>query len=351
MLKRITISAFAALCCLALPPPPAAAAAQNELQVAYQPFTTPAGALLETMKRDKLLKQDLERNGITLRFKLISKGSDAFKGLRSKSINITTLGEMPLLEAAAVTPLIVIGQHKQNFASVVTQRGTPAKELKGKRVGNAFATSGHLALLKTLKNAGLAEQDISLVQMNVTEMPDALLKGSIDAFAAWEPIPSSFIARHPDRFSSIGRHASSAYLLLERSTAVRHPKLAELLAAAMARAINWISQDRANLLKAAAWNREAMQKLTSKPADISLDELSRQISADLQSINNNARLPAYAADRTGQLTDAFLFLKSIGRLPQTAQWDQTRIMFNHKVMQQVYRNPTLSGINRFDYEP
>lgn len=327
------------------------AAAPHELTVTYQPFATPAGALFEVLKRDKILKQELARNGIILKFNLISKGSDAFEGLKNKTINITTLGEMPLLEAAAVTPVVVIGQHKQNFASVITLRGTPAKELKGKRIGNAFATSGHLALLKTLKNAGLTEQDVSLVQMNVSEMPDALLNGSIDAFAAWEPTPSSFIARHPDRFSSIGRHANSAYLLIERSTTVRHPKLTGLLAASMARAINWIAKDRNNLLKAATWNREAMQSLTSKPADISVDELSRQIRVDLQSINTNARLPAYTADRAGPLVDAFQFLKSIGRLPQSAQWDQVRVMFNHTVMQQVYRNPTVSGINRFDYEP
>lgn len=341
---------LAALCCLSLPPV-TTAAAPDELTVAYQPFASPSGALLEVMKRDLLLRQELARTGVVLKFHQVSKGSDVFEGLRKKTITITTMGEMPLLEAAAMTPLVVIGRHKQNFASVVTQRGTPAKELKGKRIGNAFATSGHLALLTTLTNAGLTEQEVTLVQMNVSEMPDALLNGSIDAFAAWEPTPSSFIARHPDRFSSIGRHTSSAYLLLERTTTVRHPKLAGLLAASMARAINWIVKDKKNLLKAAGWNREAMQMLTSKPAAISADALSRQISADLQNINHNARLPTLTGEQTGRLADAFQFLKSIGKLPQTTRLDQIRGIFNHTVMNQVYRNPTLSGINRFDYEP
>ena len=352
MTKQIIVTALVTLCCLTLPFVAAPeAAVKKELRVAYQPFTTPAGALLEVMKRDLLLKQELERIGIALKFSLINKGSDAFEGLKNKTIHITTMGEMPLLEAASVTPLVVIGQHKQNFASVVTQRGIPAKELKGKRIGNAFATSGHLALLKTLKKAGLGEREIVLVQMNVSDMPDALLKGSIDAFAAWEPTSSSFIARYPDRFSSIGRHTNSAYLLLERATTINHPKLAALLAASMARAINWMTKDNTHLLKAASWNREAMQSLTGKPAAISVNELSRQIASDLQGINNNARLPAQAAGQTGQLAEAFEFLKSIGRLPQTVQWDQMRTIFNHNVMNQVYRHPASSGISRFDYAP
>lgn len=327
----------------ATPPP------LKEVTVAYQPYASPSGALLEVIKRDRILQHALERNGMRLKVKLVHKGSDVTEGLRQKTVEVTTMGEMPLIETAVSVPVVVIGQHKQNFASVVTQRGTTAKELKGKRVGNAFATSGHYVLLKTLKNAGLDERDITLVQMDVTEMPNALLQGKIDAFAAWEPTPSSFIARHPDRFSSIGRQSNSAYLLLERSATVRHPELTGLFAASMARAINWISKSRANLKQAATWNHESMQQLSGKTPAVSVEELSRQLFTDLQHINHTARLPAQIARPNSPLAEVFDFLKTTGKLPQTAQWEQVRGMFTPEVMERAYRNPAGSGINRFDY--
>lgn len=343
------------LSCLLLLYRPAATAAAaspkpDTVHVAYQPFASPAGALFEVIKRDRLLHQGLERQGLKLQFTLFLKGSDAFEGLRNKSLDITTMGEMPLLEASFKAPLTVIGQHKQNYSSVVTQRGLQTKDLKGKRIGNAFASSGHFTLLKTLKNAGMTERDVTLVQMDVTAMPEALLSGKIDAFAAWEPTTSLFVAKHPDRFSSLGRQSNSAYLVCERAFAAQHPGVVAQFAAAMARAMHWLSKGKANQLQAAVWNLEAMQKLSGKPVSISQDELAQQLNLDLQAINYSARLPAQTIKPNGQLAEAFLFLKQNGRLPQSAQWEQVRTIFRHDVMDRVYRKPALSGLHRCDYE-
>lgn len=328
----------------ATPPP------LKEVTVAYQPYASPSGALLEVIKRDRILQHALERNGMRLKVKLVHKGSDVTEGLRQKTVEVTTMGEMPLIETAVSVPVVVIGQHKQNFASVVTQRGTTAKELKGKRVGNAFATSGHYVLLKTLKNAGLDERDITLVQMDVTEMPNALLQGKIDAFAAWEPTPSSVIEQHPDKYSIVGRQESNAFLVVTRHFFDRYPAQVQALAAAVARSMAWLAKGNRQLDQAVVWNNETRKELAPKTEHPSHEALKNQYRTDLQMLNYSAKLSPRIQSSGGLLADELEFMKAIGKLPKDATWEAVRKSLAPAVMERVYRNPTASGLNRFDYD-
>jgi sulfonate transport system substrate-binding protein len=60
-------------------------------------------------------------------------------------------------------------------------------DLKGKRVGTYPGTSSAFYLHKALQRANLTEKDVTIVPLSPQDSADALIAGSIDAVATWEP--------------------------------------------------------------------------------------------------------------------------------------------------------------------
>lgn len=60
-------------------------------------------------------------------------------------------------------------------------------DLKGKRVGTYPGTSAAFYLHKALQRAKLTEKDVTIVPLSPQASADALIAGSIDAMATWEP--------------------------------------------------------------------------------------------------------------------------------------------------------------------
>ena len=61
------------------------------------------------------------------------------------------------------------------------------EDLKGKKVAYASGTSSETILLRALDSVGLTMDDIEAYNMEVTNMPSAMISGSIDACAPWSP--------------------------------------------------------------------------------------------------------------------------------------------------------------------
>lgn len=61
------------------------------------------------------------------------------------------------------------------------------KDLKGKTVATEYGTIEHFFLLKALEKEGMKESDINLVNMSVGDAGTALISGSVEAAALWEP--------------------------------------------------------------------------------------------------------------------------------------------------------------------
>jgi NitT/TauT family transport system substrate-binding protein len=60
-------------------------------------------------------------------------------------------------------------------------------ELKGKRVGAELGAITHFVLLAALSQAGLAEGDMTVVNLSVPEAAEAFEKGKLDAATLWDP--------------------------------------------------------------------------------------------------------------------------------------------------------------------
>ena len=62
------------------------------------------------------------------------------------------------------------------------------KDLKGKKVGIEVGLVEHLLLLHGLKERGMTEKDVTLVNAKTNETPQVLASGQVEAIGAWQPI-------------------------------------------------------------------------------------------------------------------------------------------------------------------
>jgi len=62
-----------------------------------------------------------------------------------------------------------------------------ASDLRGKKIATSLNSSAHFYIVKTLRAAGLAESDVTVVGIPPPDMPGALARGDVDAVSIWEP--------------------------------------------------------------------------------------------------------------------------------------------------------------------
>lgn len=100
-------------------------------------------------------------------------------------------GPFTYIAAAPENPLVAVAFLQKNPETAVfarADRGIKSlKDLKGKRVAYLPGTISFFFLVRVLESVGLRLQDLSLVPMQPPAMPKALVGGSVDAFAMWEP--------------------------------------------------------------------------------------------------------------------------------------------------------------------
>ena len=320
------------------------------IDIGYGVLATPMSVLGEVMRRDRILMRAAEQQKIEFRFHPFEKGVDSLPPLLVGQLDGAMPTDVVALEAIGNSDLILLGYVRQSFSTVVGPRGATIADLKGKRIGNAKGTSGHSTLLQGLAGAGLSESDVTLVQMNVRDMTEALTTGKIDAFAAWEPTPSTVLRTYPNRFSSLHKQISPAYLVVSRKLGQDNPEAVRLLAASLHRAVRWMQKSRSNLTTASAWTIEAMFRFTKVRQEITEKEIAALTRADLLDIAGAPLIPANESENNSGLWRTFQFFKKSGKLPADLSWQKVQSSFDREHTPAVIANAKRYKLDEFDYE-
>jgi NitT/TauT family transport system substrate-binding protein len=103
--------------------------------------------------------------------------------------DFVTNGDALVLGANGTRNVIVLVTDYSNGNDMIVARPgiRSIGELKGKKVGVEVGLVDHLLLLEGLKSAGLAQDDVTLVNAKTNETPQVLASGQVDAIAAWQP--------------------------------------------------------------------------------------------------------------------------------------------------------------------
>ena len=315
-----------------------------------QPLGLTISIITEVIKRDAVLKAALSEHGLEIRFHPFFKGADENFFLKRGDLDAAMAGDMPTIVAAAGSDIIVMTQNRLSPNSLVTRGYIPINELKGKRIGHAFGSTAHHNILQLLSSEGLRERDVHLIDLNVSEMPDMLAEGKIYAFLAWEPTPTIALARFND-FVVIHKTLTSSYLYFSRSFADQYPEVVRHIVAAQLRAIAWMKHERQNLLEACRWALQARKTFSGHEQQmLSITQYASLVRDQLLDFNSVSFIPKQDIVVGGRLFREFEFLKTLGKIPSSSDWDRVSNSFDPAIIREVAANPRKYGLNEYRYD-
>ncbi len=321
----------------------------NVVNIGTQPFYMPTGLITETMKHDVILKEAMKEHDVEVRFFPFLKGHDVNFFMLRGDLDAGVGGDMPAISLASDMDIIIPALIQQGFVSIVASRHMLVNELRGKRIGYAYGSNAHYTLLNTLSAEGLDESMVDLIPMEVSEMPEALFKGRIDAFSAWEPAPSITLISYPDKVI-IHRSLSTGYLYFNKTLYDNHPDIMRLILAAEIRALRWIQADRQNLLKASQWTIDESGRLTDMNMVLSENKIAGLAMKDITGRAFPPVIPESDLAQSGRIYKEFIFLNGLGKIPHSGNWEKVRDSFDLQILKSVLAEPAAYRLNEFIYD-
>lgn len=164
-------------------------AATKVIRLAYQKF--PSGDLI--VKNQGLLEKALP--DYTIEWKAFDSGASINTAFIAKAIDIAAIGSSPVARGLS-QPLnlpykvaFILDVAGDNEALVARNESgvTGVAGLRGKKVATSLASTAHYSLLAALKQAGLGESDVTIVDLEPQDILAAWRRGDIDAAYTWLP--------------------------------------------------------------------------------------------------------------------------------------------------------------------
>ncbi|MDC8756361.1 sulfonate ABC transporter substrate-binding protein [Janthinobacterium fluminis] len=233
---------------------PGAAQAQAKavLRIGYQKYGT-----LTLLKGRGTLEKRLAAKGVDVKWTEFPAGPVLLEGLNVGSIDFGTVGEAPPIFAqAAGANLVYIGNEPPSPSSeaIVVPKDSKIRalsELKGKRVALNKGSNVHYLLLRALEKAGVGYRDIETVFLPPADARAAFERGSVDAWAIWDPFLAAAEKQLGARVLADGKGLVSnhQFYLAARPYAEKNPDIVRIVIEELARVDEW---GRANLKEVAA---------------------------------------------------------------------------------------------------
>jgi NitT/TauT family transport system substrate-binding protein/sulfonate transport system substrate-binding protein len=212
------------------------------------------------------------KHGLDPKVTLFQTGVEMINGLTSGGLDVVNMASIPLMSGVSRgMPLTLIGHlYGDAFAksyapfSIVTGPKMAAKvgdvkSLAGKKVGLPRGSAAEGYGRNMLKQHGVADSEVTLVNMPPSNMIAALTNGDIDAVVVWEPWATLAAAqvKGAERITRGG--CSECYdpgtIIATRSTVRNNPEILRRYMLAFSEAQQWVRQNRdgAAVKLAARW--------------------------------------------------------------------------------------------------
>ncbi len=144
-----------------------------------------------------------EQAGLDVQMIEFSSGRAAVDALIGGQADVATTAISPAIFAAfQKQPIAILAVNANYFNERITVRAASGiekpEDLKGKKIGVQLGTDVHYFLMTFLEHYGISEADVELVNLTQSDMVIGLVRGDIDAFAAFKPAPDNAKEAMPD---------------------------------------------------------------------------------------------------------------------------------------------------------
>lgn len=135
-------------------------------------------------------KEWFKEEGVDVKFEWFDyvASMDAFAAGKLDAVGMTNGDALVTGATGAKSVMIIMNDYSNGNDMVIGKPGiNSVKDLKGKKVGVEIGFVSHLLLLNALKDNGMSEADVELVNVPTNETPQVLASGDVDAIVAWQP--------------------------------------------------------------------------------------------------------------------------------------------------------------------
>jgi sulfonate transport system substrate-binding protein len=236
-----------ALMLTAFPPFTFTQNADNVIRIGYQKYGT-----LVLLKARGSLEKRLAPMHVEVRWTEFPAGPQLLEGLNVGSIDFGIAGEAPPIFAqAAGADLVYVGNEPQASAgeAILVPKNSPIKsvaELKGKKVALNKGSNVHFLLVKLLEKAGVKYNDIDPIFLTPADARAAFERGSVDAWAIWEPFLAAAQIQTGARILADGNGVVSnhQFFLASRSYASKRADVVAVALEELAAVDQWAKTNR-----------------------------------------------------------------------------------------------------------
>jgi sulfonate transport system substrate-binding protein len=272
------------------------------LRIGFQKYGT-----LTLLKGTGALEKRLAPYGIEVKWNEFPAGPQLLEGLHVGSIDLGMTGEAPPIFAqAAGADLLYIGNEPPAPASeaIIVPAGSNLKsaaDLRGKKIVLNKGANVHYLLVKTLAKAGIDYRDVQLIFLPPSDARAAFERGSVDAWAIWDPFFAAAQVQLKARvlLDGTGLVSNHQFYLASRPYALKNRRVVQLFIEELSNVAVWANahvDDVTAIL--------GKQTGLEKPV---LDLSARRYAFDIKPLT-----PAVVREQQG-IADAFYDLKLIPR--------------------------------------
>ena len=199
------------------------------------------------------------KHGLNAKIIMYPSGVEMINGLLGGQQSVNVMGSIPFLAGVSNgLPLVLIGHlhgdpTKGSYStghSIVAGPDSGIKtiaDLKGKKIGLPRGTGAEGYLTGLLQANGLTPGDVTLVNIKPEDLPAALSQKDVDAFAVWEPWPSTAIVKVPGSVRVASGGCPTCYIpaafLTSKSVVENNPEALKRFMAAISEAEQWVRQN------------------------------------------------------------------------------------------------------------
>lgn len=317
------------------------------LDFGAQPLSYPNGVIGAVMQRDRQLRVELASLQTPLSIWFFKRGADMLEPIAERRLDAGFIGDMPATNPAAAGQIWIVGLVEVSLNAILIEGGSRVEDLAGKRIGYTAVSTAHSSLMRALNSAKLSTADVTLIPLLNADLPDALARKEIDAFAGWEPAISLALAANPKN-RIVFQGQSVDYFVISREFERSSPESARALVAGYVRAIEWMRQNPANLETAARWVLADGRAFSGSDSELSVDQIA---SITRRGILNVPSAPVIIKTAGEQLLKAeYDLLKGLAKLPAAESWENVESSFAYEGLRDVLADPRKYRLRTFDYD-
>jgi taurine transport system substrate-binding protein len=137
--------------------------------------------------------------GWTIEWRTFGSGTEVIAAMASGDVQVAELGSSPLAIGTSQgldIQLFMIAQGLGTAESLIAKQGSGIEKLediKGKKVAVPVGSTAHYSLMGALAHSGIAESDVTIVNLPADQIAAAWESGQVDAAFIWEPVQNQIL--------------------------------------------------------------------------------------------------------------------------------------------------------------